>query len=858
MDLGQNAELDRALQEAFCERHLAYLTSRQYDVTDVVSWAWILKSNTVYEAVSRIFILESNQRSRHGAAAPGIPPFIPLLLLRQPTFDAKTFCLILNYSLHLMSGQTLPSLHSNSSTLEKADPEIENPSSSIDPSMCMTFVVRLLRHARHVWPQAQFPIARAFARYLTHSSFDGNSSENTSERMNRFRADKFNACLWLLSLPSKPGPFTSASIQQKAQFELLKAMAGHKPVLPVTRRGYQGVVASQLAHKKTPAERQSAALKAPSWPPWKEEKLGIDSHRGNEGMKSRAMRVISQMTEAGYSLTRLEEVTSILAGWDTDRSPTIQTRTLMRRPQSLPGPLGSKPNHQAIWAARIRATRTVREAWACFLSYQDQCLPPRLSIYAAMAEKLIYRRKAFESHFDEVSDALPGDGLEVFPEPSSARDLIYVHTEPPTLDELLRQMLAQGIRPSGKLLDLLLRTATSFSSGLDYLSCSDLSNRQIETLCTVRGFQSDYDAEEQKVVATLPDKLFSSFIGFLCRFSSFDPLHRARHDIRAADIFPIVMANGRATIHSQSTLFLFSQAGGSGNRGDLHHPRTLSHAVQLVKLRNSQHPSSWIQLLSALSKDRISIPYRELGRSAQRILGWHEVLEVAGWIEKRRVEPGLYGFHILCSTFSKAVTAGVRHPSAAEEGLEIVNEVKRAGNLSHINTICGTFEEMVQVGLLVLKNHFDRLVLPDPQTSHLVEGDFMDNTPDSQATIPRMLHIPSPAVLHGFVRALGLAEDYDGLLNLLRWMSQCAGTLKEASDEYLNGERMMRRTLVATRLFLEGPPWGKHSLWSLDDPEELVFSDPTVQEAYDIITATSVWGPWPSDEEVWEYVHWET
>lgn len=857
MDLEQNAELDKALQEVFCERHLAYLASRQYDATDVVSWVWIVKSNTVYEAISRIFIFEANQRSQHGAAAPGIPPFIPLLLLRQPTFDAKTFRLVLIYSLHLMSGQPLPSLHSINPMLEKADPAIENPS-SIDPSMCMTFVVRLLRHARRVWPQAQFSIARAFARYLTCSIFNGKSSENTPERMNRFRADKFNACLWLLSLPSKPGPFTSASIQQQAQFELLRAMAGHKPVLPVTRRGYQGVIATQLAHKKTPAERQSAALKAPSWPPWKEEKLGIDSHRGNEGMKSRAMRVMSQMMEAGYSLTRLEEVTSIFAGWDTDHSPTIQTRTLMCRPQSLPGPLGSKPNHQAIWAARIRATRTVREAWACFLSYQDQGLSPRLSIYAAMAEKLIYRRKAFEGHFDEVSGALPGDGLEVFPEPSSARDLIYVHTEPPTLDELLRQMLAQGIRPSGKLLGLLLRTATSFSSGLDYLSCSDLSNRQIEILCTVREYQSDYNAEEQKAVAALPDKLFSSFIGFLCRFSNFDPLHRARHDIRAADIFPIVLANRRATIHSQSTLFLFSQAEGSGNRWDLHHPRTLSHAVQLVKLRSSQHPSSWIQLLSALSKDRISIPYRELGRSAQRVIGWHEVLEVAGWMERRRVEPGLYGFHILCSAFSKAVAAGVRHPSAAEEGLGIVNEVKRAGNLSYISTVCSTFEDMVQVGLLVLKSHFDRLVLPDPQTSHLVEGDFLDNAPDSQATVPRMLHIPSPAVLHGFVRALGLAEDYNGLLNFLRWMSQCAGTLKEASDEYLNGGRMMRRTLVATRVFLEGPPWGKHSLWSLDGPEELVFLDPTVHEAYDIITATSVWGSWPSDEEVWEYVHWET
>ncbi|ODM19303.1 hypothetical protein SI65_05920 [Aspergillus cristatus] len=857
----QELELDSALKEVFCERHLEYLAARQYGIADVMTWAWILKSNTVYDAIIRIFALEGKQGNQHHGAVRKVPTFIPLMLLRRSRFDARTFRLVLIYFLHLMSGEPIPTLRSALGSIKKEtgymmELQSAKRDSPIDASTCMLSVVRLLRHARQVWPQTQLTIARALADFLTHSSVQENCSEVSAGRINRYRAEKFNLCLWLLSLPSKLGPFVSASIQQQAQFELLKAMASHKPVLPVTRRGYQGVIAVQLAHKKTLAERQAAELKAPSWPPWKEEKLGIDSHRGIEGMTSRAMQVMTQMREAGYSHTRWEEVSSIFAGWDTDRSPTIQTRTLMRRPQSLPEPRGSTQDDQAIWVARIRATRTVREAWACFLSYQDQGLSPRLSIYTAMAEKLIFRRKAVEAHFDETSDALPGDGPEIFPEPASARDLIYVHSEPPTLDELLRRMLSDGIKPSGKLLELLLWAAPSFRSGLDYLRSSNLSNDQIESLCTVRGY-GDHSVKQQRTLTRLPNSLFSSFVGFLCKYSNFNPLYLARSDIRTADLFPVVMGHYRAKRHAgtSTTLFENSQTG-----EDLQHPMTLSHAVQLVKLRNSQHPLPWIRLLSALGADRISVPYRKMSRTTQRVLAWHEVLEVARLMQERKIEMGLQGFQILCSTYAGAVSSGDRHPMAAEDGLELVIHAKRNGSLPHLGWVCETFEDMTDAGIDILKGYFDRLVLPDPATSPF-HDDFMlseETTTDSQETIPSMLHVPSPAVLHAFVRALGIAGDNTGLLSILQWMSNHASTLKEAADEYLNGERMMRRTLVAARVFVEGPPWGKPSLRDSNDPEKLVFPDVLVEEAYDIITETPLWDGWPSDEEVREYVNRET
>ncbi|KAB8221339.1 hypothetical protein BDV33DRAFT_170732 [Aspergillus novoparasiticus] len=831
---GNSMELDAALRKVFLNKeYRKYLRARQYCVKDVVSWAWILKSRTPYEAILRVFALElqSDPKEKGGSAARIIPPFIPLLLLRQ-SLDTKSFRLLLIYSLRLISGQPHPKLDTPLSSAKDDNlfDELrlsDDAKPLIDPNTCATFVVRLLHHARQLWPQAQLPIVRTFAFYLTLLEPEGTGTMASATPRNiQVLAGKCNTFLRLLSLPCRQGPFTSASIQQQAQFELLRAMARNQPVLPVTRRGYQGIIAVQLAHKKTSAERQSAELKAPSWPPWKEEKLGLDSQRGIEGLRSRAMRVMSQMKEAGYAHSRWEEVSSILAGWDTDKSPTIQTRTLARQPWRLRGRIGNA-DHHAIWEARIRATRTVREAWACFLSYRDQGLPPRGSIYTAMAEKLIYRRNALQANFDQTSHALPGDALETFAEPLSARDLIYVHTEPPTLDELLTQMLSEGIRPQARFLSLLLRYAPTFKSGLEYLSCSDMSNEQIRALCTVWAHESVYDEQSRKVVNELPAHLFSAFVYFLCKFSTFGELS-ARH---ARDAFPIILGSSQTANGETSTLF--SQDEYLRNGDEYRHPKTLAHAIELLRVRHPQSPQAWVFVLSALNKDRVTGRFRKMDRNIQRVIAWHEILEIAGRMEHHDIQLGLQGFQILCSGFSRAVNSGIKNVDAVEEALEVVGNAAHQGKLAYLGLPCPRFEDMVQYGLRGLKDQTPSLFGSGKPSS--------ENVTDAQVILPPLLHVPSPAVLHAFVRSLGLAEDHDGLLSLLRWMSQYATPLKEASDEYLNGDMMMRRTLS----------WGSIH-WTASAAQarglggsEMSFSDPNLQEAYDI--------------EVQEYyaVHWE-
>ncbi|KAJ5095397.1 hypothetical protein NUU61_004753 [Penicillium alfredii] len=821
--------LDIALNEVFRPDNYNYLKIRGYEVADVAAWAWVLKSQNSHQATLRLFMLEADYRAQHGTDAPGVPPFIPLFLLKQQRLSAHTFRLLLIYSLHLISGKSLPAVTSLvGGDRIRIDPIPENFHPKIDPTTGMTFVVRLIRHARLVWPRALLTIARAFARFLTTPNTDKSATVLRAQRADRFRTEKFNSCLWLLSLPTNIAPFRSTSIQQQAQFELLRAMAAYQPVLPVTRKGYRAVVAIQLAHKKTADERQSAELKAPSWPPWKEAKLGIDAQRGNEGMVSRAMHVLSQMREAGYSHQVWEEISAILAGWDTDRSPTVQTRTLVRRPQYVSFARRHDPNNYTIWVARIRATRTVREAWACFLSYQDHNLPPKGAIYAAMAEKLIYRRKAIQSGFDRTSHALPGDSPEVHPEPASARDLIYVHTEPPTLEEFLEQMLSKGFRPSRRFLALLFQSAPSLQAGLHYLRCSDLTEDQVTLLSTVWSQPHEYETPNIAPLLALPDFVFASFIRFLCVHSGLSGSTATARDTLTTDRFPVIMAD-RALNGPKTTLFALGE-----EESGTQHPRALWHAIQLTRLRPACTPA-WTHILSALTRERLSKPYRQRNRSFQRIIIWHEILQVLSWMREHDVELGMEGF---------VPSAAIKHPEAVAESVRIL---QRATSHNPVMKTDGDdhFDAMVRTALHVLKGQFDHLVLPASRTSGLAERSIftVDDATDSAICVPTLLHAPSPAMLHAFVRALGTVGDDDGLMHLLHWMSQSAAQLQETAEEHLNGERLMRRTLVAIRVFLE-----RLQRRSVDGAR---VPSGSIQEAYDLVSRTP-W-EWPSDAEVEEY-----
>lgn len=847
-------DLDHALSIVFRPENHEYLIRKGYDVEDLVTWAWILESTTPWWAVSRMFTLEAERRSERDDGEARLPVFIPVFLLDEQHVDAHSFRLLLIYCLHFMSGQSLQSLAAQENVLELSNWTSVHFKPRVDKVTGMIMFVRLIRHARKVWPHALPVIAMAFSRMYT-SGFP----PVTKHRAARYRNDILNTGLWLLSLPCKLHPYQSTYIQEQAQFEVLRAMASHDPIIPLTRRSYQAVVAVQLAHKKTLAERQAAELKAPSWPPWKEERLGIDADRGNEGMYSRAEHVLSQMNDAGYSHTLWEKTASILAGWDTDRSPTVQTRRVLPLPRRSfrKRKSDSDPDHFAIWAARIRATRTIREAWACFLSYQDKGLKRTSVIYFAMAERLIRRAKlledrgkAPEGEFNQLSHALPGDGLEVYPEPASARDIIYVRTEPPTWQEFVDDMISQGIRPSGRFLALLLRSAPNFRSGLYYLRNSDLTEDQITALCSV-WYQPSMaqnapstvgNARFLEALGALPDHIFASFIQFLSPPWGINFKQVWGHTLQTYH-FPMLLV-------TQSHSMPVDEVSNLEERdGPKSYPASLWHAVQLAKLRRPICHEAWSNILIALCSKGRNRPHLNRHRCLYHILDWLETLKTIEWMKSHSIEPGSKGFDALCMAFHKAISAATRYIGLTEEAYRLVYKV----NYPHLpmeHDKNDTFDDLVETGLQHLKSEFDYLVIPSSWTSEPGKQSVfrVDGTSNDTATKPPpVLHVPSFATLHLLARNLGLAEDVAGLLDLLRWMGQSASPLNELADERLNGHRMRRRALLAIRVAMENLHKGQRI------SSTRAGMDPRVREARDIVSQVPGW-EWPSDAEVEEYL----
>jgi hypothetical protein len=476
-----------------------------------------------------------------------------------------------------------------------------------------------------------------------------------------------------------------------------------------------------------------------------------------------------------------------------------------------------------------------------------------------MAEKIVLGVKSRKA-VPPINDALPGDGKEVFPEPASPRDVIYVHSEPPSLDGLLRRMLSQDIRPSGRFLIFLLVHAGSFEAGLDYLLDSGISRKHVNALFSPR---PQYDVDRRDLLGGIPEDVFAAFIRFLCKFSTAGP------KLRINELFPILFSKLTVAIESP------------------HQSKALIHAVLLMKLRVPKYPPAWHYLLSTLAT-RVSMPNLWVCLSAQRIIAWRQILEVLAWMGRADMDLEITALQIICSALARAIEAAHRDIEGAERGLKIVQQLGNAKSPLNPAKIYLTVSDMFQEGIDLLKKEFYRLVLPEenefPSLANL--SDSGPNSVEATAVLPREFVVPAPAQLHAFIRVLGLAQDIDGLVALVNWMSRSAKDLKLAADERLGGRSLMRRAIVAIRVFLEwhlehtSSKLAKGNSGELLDEDDdsfdgsqgedglnygeekppsncispQIFSDPRVQEAYNLIESTEFLSPWPTDAEVQLYL----
>ncbi len=875
-------DVEDAVANLYTDDVLAYLQSKGYGAEDLMSWTWILTAPSAERAASRLVALSSWYRSSREPSKT-VPTFVFLFLLRQPRLlSVRALKLLLVHGWdRLLGRQSQQFISSSTAELDDAVKQglwsakrwnqpvtATDTTGKMGETTAMIMIVRLLRHARLLWPQAIVNIAAMISSHIDGLNSAHRSSPHAalSERSSARLTFIYNRALSLLSVPSALQPFQSVAYYQRAQFNLLRRMTEFEPALAINREGYRAIIRVQLAHRKTPREREWANMKAKSWPPWKEEKLGIDVDKGIENGISRASESLTRLREAGYSNHAWEKVATVLAGWDTDRSPTIQTRALLRRPSTVrklsspsPKAQGSTPPDDSgpeVWSARIRATRTVEEAWACFLTHNDQHMPA-MSVYYAMFEKLVFhskiRRQQSSSQNEqstqakEVEDVLPGDSKEVYMAPVSPQEAIYVRSPPPSIEELFNRMVTDGIQPAGRCLAFLVSHAASLSDGFKFLQSSALSPGIIKALTSRLDVAESYSGD----LRSLPDYIFAAFIRLLCRFGTTSPVDRQHHTSG------ISRGNGRLqNLNSEQRFLRISP---------------LLHAIQLMNLRKPQYRPPWNALLSALSKSGTILGTHHHSRSIalQGISAWAATLEVERQMRAAGLDLDSQGFQILCIGLEKAVVesrraALQRHaapvPPASRSDIEAFGDPV-ASQASPVPTD-GAAEALGE-GSRVVKATFAKLVgldefLTERQSciNHLRLDSLKENElVEPGALLPRLLTVPGPSALHAYVRALGFMQDYDALLFTLRWMKDYAPELHAAADEARNGRRLLRRTLIAFRVFLERSWLLLDKLEGDDNTEERTNGapEPVIQQVYEIMEGTDQWGGWPTDEEVEAY-----
>ncbi|KAG9192385.1 hypothetical protein G6011_11119 [Alternaria panax] len=632
-------------------------------------------------------------------------------------------------------------------------------SESISWSALKIITIRLVRHVRTLWPESMPWIVSFFVTEASRLHDETPGADFLSPRRLPDLTQFCNNLLLLLSLPATSRPVVAAVHQEKAQFQVLQYMASRSPAIVVTRLGFRSVARNQLAHAKTPQEREWAELKASAWPPWKENRTAMDEEKGYEFGASRASQLLHRMYEAGYRGRLWEDIAQVYAGWDTDSSPTIQTRTTL--------PLFSSHYNDAkqlrplLWAGRIRATRTRREAWACFLSHELSGEPADPAIYLAMFEKLYYPlvERSIPLEFpsdigdtleEDTNHLLPGDMKEVLPDPLSTLHYVYLSEPVPGYRELLRRMQAAQVKPKNRLLAFLLETCPDFDMGLDLLAMARKN-------FTGRIGQILDGIHNQGITnQPIPGYLLKAILVFLCRYG------RVEHALsKKLDFLP----------PEQHALELRS------NRQYF-----VEYAYMLLRHEQPVYRPAWAVIIEKLARQRD-------GKQIETVARYRLICDILEQMEQIDLDVDDEIFRLVCTATLYAVQA-VHQGFASIEDARHVLSTSSPRLRALFNSLIGANADM------------------QSPTGHQTDN-----------VVPS--HVPGSAELHAYVRALGVLQDYEGLYSFTTWLTKHHAEVTARAEAQRSGRNVLFRTLVALRLAVDGRGSESRDEYTSGAPEDI-------------------------------------
>ena len=838
-----------------------YLRLRGYSVVDLRSWYSILTTRDEILASSRIKA-SCSMGSASGQTSKPLPTFVFLFFLRRHRLrpsSIRNLILFFCWQLHRKRDAIKLEDARKLSNDTRASHRLHNM--PMDDSTLFIAIVRLLRHARAVWPEALLTISRSF---VSMTELQATTNQETARRSRGALAARwamrFNRVLRLLSYPSPQMPFHSIAIQQRAQFEVLQRMSSYRPAITISREGYRAVIAVQLANKKTPQEHDWASLKAPTWPPWKQEKTGLDAAKGPAYGASRAVEAMDHARQAGYASLAWERVCQILAGWDTDNSPTIQTRALMLHRSVESDARSSFDRHykKKCWAARIRATRTVQEAWACFLAFESDQPRPSQLVYTSMLHRL-QAEKERESASQHSKHPRPstsnardrlysaGDGKEIAPVLVSPMDQIYVRTSPPPLNSFIERMRRSNIFPTSHCLNDIISSASSLTGGLSFIEWATQADRTVQSLLSPT-------PENEPDIHKVDIKTLTAYIKLLSRYPC------ARPPISTSEDRYLGALGTRARLYFQKE-----------------HP--IVFAYRLLQIRKPCYIPAWLAMLSCLAEgpNCSQLAGRSSSKEANRILRWRLMQECLHLMRNLRLSIDASVFWFMCRGMERAIFAAMhtreQNAQFAFRSTLASTEVRDGSPTSHrlkesADRILSVQSfDYIRSLFYALMSH-SSFAPPDDHNSSTCTPEAepeRPNTPNAETrdnpALPRLLSRPSAQLLHAFVRITGLLRDWDGLLELVRWMAEHASEIRNAIEMPRNGPVLLRRTVVAVRVFSERS-WLQPRYTSQDGGDRTTMAQPSEAAPCEVVgelkwiveSFEDLWGPWPDEEEMRVYM----
>lgn len=827
-----------------------------YCQEDASTWAEILLHADVKEAAT---MLASTMRA-HGPES--IPPSLLLQFLKRYYIPAHVLRDFISHADQVFRSRSSIDQNSNEAVFD--------------------VFCHIARHVRKVWPAG---LSRT-AIFLLDNLAPLTAEEYLSDEDYAFwMTDTLNRAMGVIVAPTAIEPIRNNVYQEAALVLMLQFMNSHNPTLQITRRGYRAVVLLQLAQRKTETEQQWAEVKALSWPPWKNERTAMDRYITADGQgMSKAASTLLRMRNAGFRPLGWERTAMIYAGWDVDRTPTIQTLALL-------GMHGSRfQTDTAEWAGRITCTRTAQEAWAAYLAYEDElqkekATPSDQDVYLALLRKLHKEDFRRSNKGDDMSNKasyeppkgfprkwplFPGDMKEVWPLPSSTHLHTYTRSEVPTMHDFYKHMQSHGIVPRGHCLAYLVAEARNLETGFQYLYESQDARDVVAPLIHVK---QDTD------ISKVPIPVYIAFIRLLCRFP---------HRSMAQTKLPADAAGAPSALDSLSVV--------KGRQ--LSRSLAINHAILLLERRQPLHMLPYNAVLAALAREELysklrAVPLQGFNELFPRkpsslllesethkgaVTMYKLALQVRRLMKRKNLDLDIDGFRALCQIYENCAFATwcIMHDHDDTESVipwpwQLIDAMQWARDRGHAK---------------ILRKEF-RILVGDVADN---DGARLSREGGADSKKPP-LQIPSFSLLHSYIRTQGWMADYDGMLQTVRWMHAHADELTTRQMQYRNGGVMMHRTLLALRVFLErswlpgqfkAQPGASNSETidhaSLAEQEQEQDSTPkssghvprsplaktlqrlrsparkeVVDEVRGLIESVESWGGWPDDEAVERY-----